>query len=194
MTLFPIKLFLGLPLNVLSRGIACCIFMEECFHTQKAHVFRLQPYFKLIKLLGQIFSAFSSKKFPSLPTYFLSHCLPLFSSFLFRFFLLILQKYLRSSALKTNWKCYTIFFFFNWNIVDIQHNVSFRCILHCDLIFAYVMRWPASLVTICPIQIYYNIIDCIPPPTFLIPFFKRQSSPIRALEILILFGLFWSQC
>lgn len=102
--LLPIKLFLGLPLHVFSRDIACCIFMGECYHTQKPHIFRLQLYFKLIKLLGQIFSAFSSKKFPSLPTYFLSHCLPLFSSFLFRFFLLIMQKYLSSSALKTNWK------------------------------------------------------------------------------------------
>ena len=170
--------------------------MGEYYHTQKPHIFRLQPYFKLIKLLGQIFSAFPSKKFPSLPTYFLSHCLPLFSSFSFHFFLLIMQKYLSSSVLKTNWKCYKVFFF----LIEIQltYNIMIvSSVLHCDLTFAYVTKWPASLVTICPIQTYYNIIDCIPPPTFLIPFFRRQSSPIRALEILILlvcFGLGAKTC
>lgn len=118
--------------------------MGEYYHTQKPHIFRLQPYFKLIKLLGQIFSAFSSKKFSSLPTYFLSHCLPLFSSFPFHFFLLIMQKYLSSSALKTNWK-WQSFLFFNWNTADVQHNVSFRCTtLWLDICIRYEMASKSS--------------------------------------------------
>lgn len=41
-----------------------------------------------------------------------------------------------------------------------------------------------SLVTPIPMKSYYSIIDHIPLPSFLIPFFKRQNSPVKTWEIL----------
>ena len=62
-----------------------------------------------------------------------------------------------------------ILFFFNWSIVDIQYFVSFRfstwfhiCI-HCKMIII------ISLVTMCAIQTYYNIIDHVPYDVYYIP-------------------------
>ena len=43
-----------------------------------------------------------------------------------------------------------VFLFLNWNIVDIQYDVSFRCTTYW-LVFAYIRKWrnDVMLVTIC---------------------------------------------
>ena len=55
------------------------------------------------------------------------------------------------------------YFFFYWNILDIQYYASFRCVTEWfDICIHYEMITMISLVTICPQQSYYNIIDHIP--------------------------------